>query len=885
MLLKIAFAFAGLLSHAVAERFVPGAYIAEIKGINANGFLNKARTSGIKIRHRMTLDRDTSIFNGVSFKLEDDTPENRAIIESWGEVVELFPLRIYDLAAPAADPAAAEQAVRAVTKILKKRSPDNVYPPHVQGNVHQLHAKGLDGQGIRVAVVDTGIDYRHPSLGGGFGPGFKVEFGTDLVGDSYNGGNTPVPDNDPIDCAGHGTHVAGILAAVDEQYQFTGVAPKVTLGAYKVFGCPSVGTTDEVLISAFCQAVKDKADIISASVSASSGWGEAAWSRAVTRIVEEKGIPCTIAGGNAGGEGLFYAGAAGDATGAISVCSVNNLVTPVIYPTAKFSSSSVQNEPFPFRIMSLKFPAEVFELYVPIGDDGQISDACAGLPADVDITHKIVVIRRGNCNAQVKVDAVTERLPPSTQFPPEFPARIMFISNDPDTFSTGFEGWVYASVTTPATGELWRVLASQGKSISVAFETNPPIQIEILDNPTTGGSLSSGNSWGPTNRLNQRPHICAPGGNILSTTRLTLNQGYSVLSGSSMAAPYIAGVIALYLQKARAEGRTHVPPAEIRIGLATTGRPLVFSNGVENSNFLSPVAQQGGGMIDAYKFLHSRTAVDTDFLEFNDTSDRHFRKAISFKITNIGDAEAFYDLTDISGPTAYTTMKDSTIPQLFPPDMIQSFAAVDIEPVALRIKKGQSKRVTVRVTPPSDLDASRIPVYGGWIKIARNGLDVDSIRIPYMGVAADMKSFKVTNFEQGYPKLLNYRNEGSTETGATEPPVLAWSLVLGSAVVRIDVVSVSDKLANDIRIFSADNIIGSIPGYPLYWNPRSGRGQETQVSWDGQVVKEEGGSPIPVPAGTYQFIYRALRIGGSKSTGRDYDRWVSDKFVWSPAQP
>ncbi|KAF3311181.1 hypothetical protein TWF173_008630 [Orbilia oligospora] len=808
----------------------------------------------------MTLNQDTSIFNGVSFKLEDDTPENRAIINSWGEVVELFPLRIYDLAAPAADPAAADQVVRDVTKVLKKRGPDNVYPPHVQGNVHQLHAKGLDGQGIRVAVVDTGIDYRHPSLGGGFGAGFKVEFGTDLVGDSYNGENTPVPDNDPIDCAGHGTHVAGILAAVDEQYQFTGVAPKVTLGAYKVFGCPSVGTTDERL-------------------------GEAAWSRAVTRIVEEKGIPCTIAGGNAGGEGLFYAGAAGDAAGAISVCSVNNLVIPVISPTARFSSSSVQNAQFPFRTLSLRFPAETFELYVPIGDDGQISDACAGLPAGIDITHKIVVIRRGNCNVQVKVNAVTERLPPSTHFPPEFPARIMFISNDTDTFSPGFDGFVYASITTPATGELWRVLASQGKSISVSFEANPPISIEILDNPTTGGSISPGNSWGPTNRLNQRPHICAPGGNILSTTRLTLNQGYSVLSGTSMATPYIAGVIALYLQKARAEGRTHVPPAEIRIGLATTGRSLVFSNGVENSNFLSPVAQQGGGMIDAYQVLHSKTAVDTDFLEFNDTSDRHFRKAISFKITNIGDAEAFYDLTDISGPTAYTTMKDSTIPQLFPPDMIQSFAAVDIEPAALRIKKGQSKRVTVRVTPPSDLDTSRIPVYGGWIKISRNGLDIDSIRIPYMGVAADMKSFNVTNFEQGYPKLLNYRKEGSTETGATEPPVLAWSLVLGSAVVRIDVVSVSDKSANDIRIFSADNITGSVPGYPLYWNPRSGRGQETQVSWDGQVVKEQGGSPIPVPAGTYQFIYRALKIGGSNSTGRDYDRRVSDKFVWSPAQP
>ncbi|KAK6521524.1 hypothetical protein TWF506_001734 [Arthrobotrys conoides] len=880
MHLKIAFALAGLLSHAVAERFVPGAYIAEIKGTNANGFLDRARASGIRVRHRMTLNQDTSIFNGVSFKLEDDTPENRATINSWGEVVELFPLRIYDLAAPAAAPAAAEQVAQDVTEILSKRAwPVNLYPPHVQGGVDKLRAEGLDGHGIRVAVVDTGIDYRHPSLGGGFGHGFKVEFGTDLVGDMYNGENTPVPDKDPVDCAGHGTHVAGILAAVDEKFQFTGVAPNVTLGAYKVFGCPSVGTTDEVLIAAFCKAVKDKADIISASIAASSGWGEAAWSRAVARIVEEKGIPCIIAGGNAGGEGLFYAAAAGDAAGAISVCSVNSLVIPVIYPTALFSSSSAQNSRFSFQTLSLRFPPETFELYVPIGDDGQISDACTGLPDDVDITHKIVVIRRGGCNVQVKVNAVLERLPPSTHFPPEFPARIMFISNATDTFSPAFDGFVYASITNPATGELWRALTIDGKTISLTFEANPPVSIEILDNPITGGHLSTGNSWGPTNRLSQRPHICAPGGNILSTTRLSLNQGYSVLSGSSMSTPYIAGVIALYLQKAKADGRTNITPAEIRAGLTTTGRPLVFHNGVEPSNFLSPVAQQGGGMVDAYRFVHSKTAVDTDFLEFNDTSDRHFRKAISFKITNIGDAEADYYLTDISGATAYTTMKNSTIPKLFPPDMTLSSAVVNIEPASLRIKKGQSKRVTVRVTPPSDLETSRIPVYGGWVKIVRNGQDTDSLRIPYMGVAADMTSFKVTNSD---PKLLNYRSENSTETGATEPPVLAWSLVLGSAVVRIDVVSIRNTTANDIRLFSADNTMGSIPGYPLLWNPRSGRGQETQVSWDGRVVKQDGGSPIPVPAGTYQFIYRALRISGSNSTGRDYDRWVSDKFVWSP---
>jgi hypothetical protein len=50
-----------------------------------------------------------------------------------------------------------------------------------------------------VAYVQPGIDYNHPLLGGGFGPGFKVVGGYDFVGDAFDGENAPQPDNDPLD--------------------------------------------------------------------------------------------------------------------------------------------------------------------------------------------------------------------------------------------------------------------------------------------------------------------------------------------------------------------------------------------------------------------------------------------------------------------------------------------------------------------------------------------------------------------------------------------------------------------------------------------------------------------------------------------------------------
>ena len=87
---------------------------------------------------------------------------------------------------------------------------------------------GLTGAGIKVGVVDTGIDYHHPDLGGAFGPGNRVAYGWGFVGDDFDWYKTTVPDEDPDDCGGHGTHVAGIVGA---NGTVIGVAPDVVSAA------------------------------------------------------------------------------------------------------------------------------------------------------------------------------------------------------------------------------------------------------------------------------------------------------------------------------------------------------------------------------------------------------------------------------------------------------------------------------------------------------------------------------------------------------------------------------------------------------------------------------------------------------------------------------
>lgn len=104
-------------------------------------------------------------------------------------------------------------------------------------NLPQTHQKHpFRGSGYTVAVIDSGIDYMHPALGGGFGPNARVIGGWDFVdgrtGNWVEGDSTPGPDADPMDVYGHGTMIAGIIGADSEQYP--GVAPDVNLISLRV---------------------------------------------------------------------------------------------------------------------------------------------------------------------------------------------------------------------------------------------------------------------------------------------------------------------------------------------------------------------------------------------------------------------------------------------------------------------------------------------------------------------------------------------------------------------------------------------------------------------------------------------------------------------------
>ncbi len=172
----------------------------------------------------------------------------------------------------------------------------------------------MNGDGVKIAIIDTGVDYTHPDLGGCIGSGCKVAGGYDIVNN----------DNDPLDDQGHGTHVAATAAG---NGVLKGVAPNATIYAYKVLNQAGSGTWEQV-IAGIERAVdpnqdgdfSDHADVISMSLGG-RGNPDDPVSRAVDTAVEH-GVIAVIAAGNSG-PWPNSIGSPGTARKAITVGAVN----------------------------------------------------------------------------------------------------------------------------------------------------------------------------------------------------------------------------------------------------------------------------------------------------------------------------------------------------------------------------------------------------------------------------------------------------------------------------------------------------------------------------------------------------------------------------------
>ncbi|KAI0444987.1 peptidase S8/S53 domain-containing protein [Xylaria telfairii] len=833
---------------------VAGSYVVEFE--DSQDAADFYKRIGSKAETRMNFD--SSIFKGVSIQFHDKetADQEAAALEELASVKRVWPNRIYDLPKDKVVWTGKSKDAGAANALIKRQSNNDTFTPHLMTQVDKLRAKGIIGKGIKIGVIDTGIDYTHPALGGCFGPGCLVSYGYDIVGDDYDGFNTPVPDNDPYDgCAGHGSHVSGIIAAQANEYGFTGAAPGVTLGMYRVFGCTGSAAND-VLIEAYLRAFEDGSNIITASIGGASGWSEDPWAVVVSRIVEA-GVPCTVSAGNAGATGLFYASTASNGKRVTSVASIDNWVTPILLIDSSFSVDGAAAETFGYVVGDPSGWAGVkLPLWAPSLNITDPAAGCNAFPADTpDLSNKIVLIRRGTCTF---VQKATNAANAGAKY-------VLFYNNVPSGASGPSVSEVTAikavGMTLASHGEAWVKALAAGSEVvlDMVDPETAPVSLVTADNALTGGSASTFTTWNPTFEMDVKPQIASPGGNILSTWPQTLGS-YAVISGTSMACPLVAGIYALI-----ADVRGTFDPATLESLIASTANPRLYNAGSGNSNIKAAVAQVGAGLVQAYDAAYATTLLSKSYLAFNDTD--HLQRTLKFSVKNLGKKAVTYKLGSVGAATGYT-FSNSIYPDLFPGLQVSAeYASIRLSSSSITVRPGASAEVSVTVTPPK-LDGTRLPVYSGYITL--NGTNGENLSLPYNGVVGSLHNTRV--LDTGYlslstdaaltPVTGNASFVLSKDpTAAVTLPVAVALMAFGSPRISIKLLQVSGtKTKNLGDIFNSPYEYASRDPYPAGFDGRLANGSY-------------------VPAGEYKFSIEALHIFGNAKKSKEWDVAESAPFT------
>ncbi|MEV6968133.1 S8 family serine peptidase [Hamadaea sp. NPDC051192] len=420
------------------------------------------------------------------------------------------------------------------------------------------------GTGVTVAVIDTGVDYSHPDLGGGFGSGHKVVGGYDFVND----------DADPMDDNGHGTHVAGIIAGKAAQPGgITGVAPGAQLMAYKVMNDQGFGETEDIV--AAIEAASDpanphRADVINMSL---GGYADGLDPLGLAAsAASAAGIVVVAAAGN-DGPGAMSVGSPAAADGVIAVgASVSNLRLPVIY------RDGVKVQTYRGQISANPSASPVTAPVVSIGYGTPEEIAAAG-----DLHGKIALLNgyvahdfNDLWQEQIDLAKDLEKRGALALLGGQDPTGGPVLAATSGVPATASTGKITARPGVTESGDLYRMdsLVVLGMDETQYPElarllAAGPLSLQIRGEDATD-RIASFSSRGPSLRWGLKPDIVAPGFEIRSTVPTSLfGPGQYRLSGSSMAAPHVAGAAALLRQL-----HPDQPASELSASLIGTAAPL-----------------------------------------------------------------------------------------------------------------------------------------------------------------------------------------------------------------------------------------------------------------------------------------------------------------------
>lgn len=443
--------------------------------------------------------------------------------------------------------------------------------PYVGTDIPRI--QGIDGTGIKIAVIDTGVDYNHPDLFG-WGPDGKVIGGYNFIKE-----NEP-----PLDTNGHGTQVAGVIAADGEKL---GVAPKAKILAYKVSE-NGEGVSSDLIIRAIQKAIEDDADIINISLGVNKT--NAKIERGINQALEKE-IFVVTASGNDGPE-LNTIGSPGSNFGSVTVgATYNNLTSSLI------ATLEVDEKPYTVIPMvgSTKLEEPIREKIIFAGY-GKIEDF-----QELDVKDAIVIVERGsNVEGELLYFSIKEKNAANAGA-----KAVIVYNNIPGIFLGELIHEFIESGYTPRIPVV-SIDRDEGLEIIESITEENQGVLQLFYNPDFVAHFSS---RGPVSPFYIKPEIVAPGVYINTTQN---NAGYNFTSGTSYAAPHVSGAAALLLQK-----NPDLHHHEIKSLLLTTVQPVSDAYGKEFS-----IHETGAGRLDIGNAFAAKLIIMPPNFVVNVSSDK-----------------------------------------------------------------------------------------------------------------------------------------------------------------------------------------------------------------------------------------------------------------------
>jgi len=465
------------------------------------------------------------------------------------------------------------------------------------------YQNGYDGSGIIVSIIDTGIDLNHPDLEG------QIIGGYDFV------------DNDeiPEDTNGHGTQVAGIIAS---NGNLKGIAPNSKILMYKVSE-DGESVPSHLIIKAIEKSIEDNVDIINISLGINQT--NTKIDQVVNKAVKNN-IFVVTAAGNFGPE-LSTIGSPGINPNAITVGATFNNVTNSLVSTFEIEDKSFNV----FPMVGTQALTEPITSQIIFGKYGRANDLLEN-----DVKGSILLIERGS-DIENEIIYFSDKEKNAA----DVGARAIIVYNNEPGIFFGELIHEYVDEGYEPTIPALSVSRDDGLIIKEILQSDTKGILDVFYHPDFVAYFSS---RGPVSPFYIKPDLVAPGAFINTTD---INGEYKISSGTSFAAPHVAGTAALILQK-----NPELTPQELKSILMTTSE-IVY----DQFDDRFPIEVSGNGRIDVSKAINAELIIMPPNLIFdlspaNQIQTKHLKingidgesMSIRFEESHIVDFD--YDLED-----------------------------------------------------------------------------------------------------------------------------------------------------------------------------------------------------------------------------------------------